>query len=873
MIGQTISHYRIVEKLGEGGMGVVYRAEDTRLDRTVALKFLSAHLLQSSEARERFVHEAKAAAALDHPNICTVYEIDEAEGQTYLSMAFLEGRTLQQTIAERPLKLERALESAIQIAQGLAAAHERGINHRDIKPANLMLGSDGTLKIMDFGLAYLGGKSRITKTGTILGTPSYMAPEQIRGEQTDSRADIWSFGVVLQEMITGRPPFEAETEQGISYAILHQDPEPLTALRSGVPVELDRIVAKCLAKDPGERYQHIDDALVDLRTQRKLLPATTSRRTTAVQPSRRPRALWLALAALPLLAAAFALVRLSMEAEPAASHRFLPFATEEYGESQPLWSPDGRTIAYVATINGKDQILVRDPSAASPFSIAKCPAICDVVGWSGDGSRVYYQSRTTHLDARLWSAGSSGGEPAPVFQEDFAVLASAVSPDGKRLAMIRVFLTDDGARKARLFLSEPPGAAPVSFEAFPAVSLVQFHSMAWFADSDRLLIFSPAVGNKVFLASASQKTLRQVAEGVPYLLGLTWSRDPLFALAAVRTPQQGAGGLYWLQTEAGALSPFRLSELRLSRPAVSPDGSRLAYTVAETDLDIVEIPLDGSPVRPLVATRLIEQSARYSPLSDEFAYVTRGEIRIRQSRSLAERTVVSDASFPAGEGDRADLRSPAFSSDGARIAYNKRFRIWISPANGGQATPLNSTAGEFGAEWSPDGAWIAYNWARPQESGLFKQRVGSSEAAVRLTEEMCGVGPAWSPDGAWIACSMSAAGMSLVPADGGPPKALGQGYGPWGVWSRDGELLYVVRVQGDLRELGALRWRTGTFQPLNRLPPSLVILEREMHGGRMSLSYDGRSLIATAERATGDIWILDGFRPPRPFWKRMFGLD
>ena len=868
MIGQTIAHYRVVGKLGEGGMGVVYRAEDTRLERTVALKFLSAHLLQSSEARERFVHEAKAAAALDHPNICTVYEIDEAEGQTYLSMAFLEGQTLQQKIADRPLKLEQALDTAIQIAQGLAAAHQRGINHRDIKPANLMLGSDGTVKIMDFGLAYLGGKSRITKTGTILGTPSYMAPEQLRGEQTDSRVDIWSFGVVLHEMITGRPPFEVETEQGISYAILHQEPEPLTALRSGVPVELDRIVAKCLAKDPGERYQHIDDALVDLRTQRKLLPETTRRRT-AVTQGRRPGALWLALAALPLLAAALALVRLSMEAEPSASHRFLPFATEEYGESKPHWSPDGRTIAYAATIDGKDQILVRDVSAASSFPIAKCPAICDVVGWSGDGSRVYYQSRTTHLDARLWSAASSGGEPALVFPEDFAVLASAVSPDGKRLAMMRVFRTDKGGRLARLFFSEPPGAAPVPFEAFRAVSLVQYHSMAWFADSDRLLIFSPARGNTVFLVSASQKTLREVAEGVPHLFGLTWSRDPLFALGAVRTPELGAIGLYWLQAEAGALSPFRLSELPISRPAISPDGSRLAYTVTEEDRDIVEIPLDGSPVRPLLASRLAEHGARYSPLSEEFAYVTGGGIRIRQSRSLAERVVVTDASFPPGEESRNDLRAPAFSPDGARIAYNKKFEIWISPANGGQATRLNSADGEFGAEWSPDGAWIAYNWARPQGSGLFKQRVGSSEAAVRLTEEMCGVGPAWSPDGAWIACSMSAVGMSLVPAGGGPPKPLGQGYGPWAVWSRDGELLYVVRVNGDLRELGALRWRTGTFQPLNRLPPNLVIFEREMHGGRISLSHDGRSLVATAQRATGDIWILDGFRPPQPFWKRM----
>jgi hypothetical protein len=342
-------------------------------------------------------------------------------------------------------------------------------------------------------------------------------------------------------------------------------------------------------------------------------------------------------------------------------------------------------------------------------------------------------------------------------------------------------------------------------------------------------------------------------------------------LAALR-PAPEASGLYWFNVDTGRFSPYRLSELPLTSIAVAPDGLRLAYTVAEDDLDLVDIPLDGSPVRPLLASRLRESGARYSPLSDEFAYVTGDQIRIRQSRSLAERVAVSDADFPA-DAVRGDFRHPAFSPDGRQIAYNKRFKIWISPSNGGQAVPLNEEDGQFGAEWSPDGVWLAYNLAKPQGSGLFKRRVGSNEAKIRLTDATCGAGPAWSPDGAWIACSLGPTGMSLIPSGGGPPKHVASGYEPHVVWSRDGEHLYLIRRSGDQREVGKLSWRTGTFQPLNRLPQDFVLSGSGTHAGRMSLSYDGRALVTTVARATGDIWILDGFRPPRPFWKRMLGLD
>ena len=275
--GQTISHYKVLSKLGEGGMGVVYKAEDTKLKRFVALKFLRSDVLEDEEHSERFLREAQAAAALDHSNICTVHEIDEVEGQTFIAMAFIEGQTVKDKIAERPLKLEEALDITIQTARGLQAAHEKGIVHRDIKSANLIVTAQGQVKVMDFGLAQLAERSQLTKTATILGTPAYMSPEQAQRLPTDRRTDIWSLGVVIYEMVTGRLPFEGERQQAVLYAITNEEAEPITALRVGVPTELDRIVGKAMSKDAGERYQHVDEMLVDLRTLLKERESGTSR--------------------------------------------------------------------------------------------------------------------------------------------------------------------------------------------------------------------------------------------------------------------------------------------------------------------------------------------------------------------------------------------------------------------------------------------------------------------------------------------------------------------------------------------------------------------------------------------------------------------
>ena len=263
-------------------MGEVYKAEDAKLSRAVALKFLPPGQFSGEAEKARFLREARAAAALDHPNICTVYEVDEAEGQPFIAMAYLEGVTLQSRIESSPLAVNEAIEFAVQTARGLAAAHEKGIVHRDIKSANLMVTLPGPdterlLKIMDFGLAKLAaGTTKLTKEGTMLGTAAYMSPEQGRGEEVDHRTDLWSLGVVLHEMVSGQLPFRGEYTQSLVYAIIHEKPDPLSALRTGVPLELERIVQKALSKDREDRYQSASDFAADLRVLRKTLDPAAS---------------------------------------------------------------------------------------------------------------------------------------------------------------------------------------------------------------------------------------------------------------------------------------------------------------------------------------------------------------------------------------------------------------------------------------------------------------------------------------------------------------------------------------------------------------------------------------------------------------------
>ncbi len=288
MVGKKILHYKIIEKLGEGGMGVVYKAEDTKLKREVAIKFLPHHISANKEERQRFEIEAQAAAALNHPNIATIYSIEEFNNEAFIVMEYIEGKELKNIIETQnvsSLQLDEVINYVTQIAEGLQAAHRKGITHRDIKSSNIMITETGTVKVMDFGLAKVRGTSQITKFGTTLGTTAYMSPEQTRGEHVDHRTDIWSLGVIFYEMLTGKMPFKGDFDQAVIYSILNEEPEQVKSINKGIPINLDQITGKMLAKDLNKRYQNMDDflkELKDINTQK--IQDTDNDKTIAVLP-------------------------------------------------------------------------------------------------------------------------------------------------------------------------------------------------------------------------------------------------------------------------------------------------------------------------------------------------------------------------------------------------------------------------------------------------------------------------------------------------------------------------------------------------------------------------------------------------------------
>jgi serine/threonine-protein kinase len=336
--------YQIIEELGRGGMGVVYKAQDTKLKRTVALKFLPPELTHISEIKERFVREAQAAAALDHPNICTVYEFDEAEEKTFISMAYIEGQSLKKKIESEELELDEALRIATQVAEGLQEAHKKGIVHRDIKSANIMVTEKGESKIMDFGLARVAGGTLVTKDGTTMGTVAYMSPEQARGEEVDHRTDIWSLGVVLYEMFSGQLPFKGEHDQAVVYSILNKKPKSITELKASIPMSIEQVVSKALEKNPDERYQQIEDLLEDLRSiSEGIVPEGVRVRLRKAKLLRRKRAiLYAGVACVLVIMTVIAIGLFTGRAEAIDSIAVLPLENLT-GDSEQEYFVDGVT--------------------------------------------------------------------------------------------------------------------------------------------------------------------------------------------------------------------------------------------------------------------------------------------------------------------------------------------------------------------------------------------------------------------------------------------------------------------------------------------------------------------------------------------------
>jgi serine/threonine protein kinase/Tfp pilus assembly protein PilF len=457
--------YRIIEKLGEGGMGVVFKAEDQRLKRTVALKFMPLELTKDHEAKERFIREAQAAAALSHPNICTIHEIDEEEGKSFIVMEYVEGMSLREKITEGPLGIPETLNIAIQAAQGLNEAHKKGIIHRDIKSANIMLTAEGQSKIMDFGLAKVTGASMITKEAKTMGTVAYMSPEQTQGEAVDHRTDIWSLGVVLYELLTGRLPFKGEHEQALIYSILNKDARPMVSPRSEVPKELEHVVAKVLQKNPNERYQHVGALLDDLHAIAKGLEPFRLKEITKRILKARKSYLFPAAAVFIIFLAVAGLVLFTGRSEAIDSIAVLPMENLSGNSDQEYFS-DGMTeelITYLGKI-GALRVISRQSVMQYKASEKLLPEIAQELNVDAvvEGTVAQFEEKV-RITARLVEATTDRQLWADSYERNLQVVPALWSEVAQTIAReIEVALTPEEEQR----IMKTQTVNPEAYDAF-----------------------------------------------------------------------------------------------------------------------------------------------------------------------------------------------------------------------------------------------------------------------------------------------------------------------------------------------------------------------------------------------------------------------
>lgn len=824
MIGQTILHYKILEQLGEGGMGVVYKAQDTKLDRPVALKFLSKNISASESDRQRFMQEAKAAATLNHPNICTIYDVQEHEGQLFIAMEFIEGETLRDR--KNNISLKQSIDIGIQIAEGLAAAHEKGIVHRDIKPENIMLRKDGLVQIMDFGLAKLQGVSRLTREGSTVGTMGYMSPEQVQGFNVDHRTDIFSFGVVMYELITGQSPFKGVHETAIIYEIVNVDPEPASILKPDLPVDLDAILLECLAKDQDDRYQSAKEIVKDLRKLKRESSRQTASRILAVRQSQIKSGTTAAvqtaeyetvaqkksLAMNTWMIVSFALIMVLI----AGSTYFFGFSKTEpellrlsfESPNNNIFnsavggyieiSPDGLMVAFVATDSlGKDRLWVRPIDSPTPMQLPGTENAYYPF-WSYDSKMIAY-----FADGKLKKIDAKGG-PSFTICEAASGRGGAWNKDG-----IIVFAPSSGGP---LYQVSSAGGTPKKLTTLDSSEYEVNHRWPFFLPDGEHFFYSVQT-NKPSLEEESEhirvgslrdgngKIVIQASSNVVYNDGwvLYYKQNSLLA-------QQFDDGSMELKGEPIPILENILYDQARSKGAFSlSKNNRLVYLgTSKLDQELVVYTPNGL-IQQVMKSKVPSVSASFSRDGKFIAVDAADETGKNTDLWIVDLQRNSNARLTFDKGVEI---VPEWSPDGSKIYYSSNrsgiYNIYEKNSNGtGDEQMVYGTSyASYVTDVSSDGKKLMLSL---NTQGVQKWDIGMFDLSEKkftplLTSEFSEWIATFSPDGKFYVYQSNETGkyeIYIRPTDGSPSKwqvSTNGGQGP--VWLNNGkEIMYNMNDQ------------------------------------------------------------------------------
>jgi Tol biopolymer transport system component/tRNA A-37 threonylcarbamoyl transferase component Bud32 len=906
MATRVLGHYELLDKLGEGGMGVVYKARDKHLDRLLAVKLLRADKVADNARKRRFVQEAKAASALNHPNIVTIYDIAEDDGSDFIAMELVPGRTLDQMIRGRGLPLGEALKCAAQIADAVGAAHAAGIIHRDLKPANVMVTDKGLVKVLDFGLAKLTdrtidselgetvtmGPQVDTEEGTILGTVAYMSPEQTEGKKLDGRSDIFSFGSLLYEMITGRRAFSGETKMSTLSAILREEPKPPSQVCQGVPREVERVISRCLRKDPARRFQHMDDLKVALE---ELKEESDSGAFSAAAPAairRRTLAPWLAAAAIALVIGAAWWLKRGESPTGAIQVPALRRLTSDPGlTTEPALSPDGKLVAYASDRGGGGNldIWVQQLAGGEPIRLTHDPADDREPSFSPDGSKIAF--RSDREGGGIYVVSTLGGAEQKIAEHG---KNPRFSPDGKSIVY---WAGERGVSVSKVYIVASTGGPPIEVHR----DLFMHTDPIWSPDGKYLLFAGSDAKERGAALSRYDWFVASLKSGSLVKTG-AWRALERQKVAPAR-PNQVAplpvpgiwaeGQIVFSATRGDSRNIWQIP-IAPETFQISGDAQRLTSgTGIEGDPSLVYAGPGGKTPR-LVFSSLTENGDIWSvPMDTNHAKVL-GEVQ-RLTQDVA-----------------SDIR-PSISGDGTRMVFNSNrlgnWDVWIKDLRTGKETALASTpADELNPKISLDGSTVVYAMGEAPPGVTY-----AISADGGIPRKVCDHCYAWPPtaDGKrmpfsaggrlWMLDIPSGKETDLGPLPGsairlswddrwitfyrelepGHTKLLilpirerpvtdqdlievtdGSGYDIVPEFSPDGNVLYFFSERDSARCLWAQRLDPATKRPVGSPFPvqhfhSARLSTLTVKSGQRALSVARDKIVLTMDERLGNIWMAD----------------